>query len=491
MAIIVNDRDVLLQATVPRYTSVGDRAMILSATSPIFHIDTLGSSMPGTITVTATLINITGTVSFTTSFGTTLTTTATTATIDVGDMSVDMEVVQAQITYDGVTYMASTIINKVYDGQTGAPAVRGPVQIHVAGYATWSDSVAEDALVAAGYGAPINRDVVTLYDATHSTTKFYDSGSWLSLDAYIPGNLLVTGTVSADVLSGGTINGIIIRFGTGHTINGYAFEITSGGAVWADNLFCGAGIFSNDYFATSPAVIGYCAGSSTQAGVHGAVTVFNTTAGSTGLVGSNFYTGTNGRVATGNGYDFYADGSGTNYGPFTGAHDVLIPLTDDVPELGDIVVDVECIARRGYSNTIFLVEKSTRANQPAALGVTVRDSGPLADHEPAVFIESRVHGVRPDYLTSTHVVMSEEYEAVKYQYRLMAANALGEGQINVCGQNGAIAAGDLIVTSDIPGKGMKQDDDLVRNTTVAKAREAATFASRDEIKTIACIYLCG
>lgn len=51
--------------------------------------------------------------------------------------------------------------------------------------------------------------------------------------------------------------------------------------------------------------------------------------------------------------------------------------------------------------------------------------------------------------------------------------------------------GDLIVTSSIPGKGMKQADDIVRSYTVAKPREDVTFASPSDIKMIACIYLCG
>ena len=70
-------------------------------------------------------------------------------------------------------------------------------------------------------------------------------------------------------------------------------------------------------------------------------------------------------------------------------------------------------------------------------------------------------------------------------------NAVGEGQINVCGEGGDIQSGDLIVTSSTIGKGMKQADDIVRNITVAKARESVTFGSPTEIKTIACVYLCG
>ena len=61
----------------------------------------------------------------------------------------------------------------------------------------------------------------------------------------------------------------------------------------------------------------------------------------------------------------------------------------------------------------------------------------------------------------------------------------------MCGENGTIEAGDLIVTSSIAGKGMKQSDDIVRSITVAKARETVTFNSPTEVKQIACIYLCG
>jgi hypothetical protein len=61
----------------------------------------------------------------------------------------------------------------------------------------------------------------------------------------------------------------------------------------------------------------------------------------------------------------------------------------------------------------------------------------------------------------------------------------------VCGENGNIQAGDLIVSSSIPGKGMRQADDIIRSYTVAKARESVTFDSPTQVKMIACIYHCG
>lgn len=54
-------------------------------------------------------------------------------------------------------------------------------------------------------------------------------------------------------------------------------------------------------------------------------------------------------------------------------------------------------------------------------------------------------------------------------YKEININALGEGGINVCSSGGNIEIGDYICSSSIKGKGMKQDDDLLHNYTVAKA----------------------
>ena len=51
----------------------------------------------------------------------------------------------------------------------------------------------------------------------------------------------------------------------------------------------------------------------------------------------------------------------------------------------------------------------------------------------------------------------------------------------------AVAGGSL---SSIHGKGTKQSDDIVRGYTVAKSRESVTFNNPNEVKQIACIYLC-
>jgi hypothetical protein len=192
---------------------------------------------------------------------------------------------------------------------------------------------------------------------------------------------------------------------------------------------------------------------------------------------------TAGLVGAANGYDFYADGAGTNYGPFTGTHDALTDPNDNFT-IGDIVVDSQLVRRNGISSAITLVKTSTSANQKAALGVICAEQHPFENNIPAVYMSGF------DEETGLPVPTAE-YEIDKQTYNLVAVNALGEGQINVCGEGGNIEAGDLIVTSSLPGKGMKQSDDIVRAITVAKARESVTFASQTEVKQIACIYLCG
>ena len=67
-------------------------------------------------------------------------------------------------------------------------------------------------------------------------------------------------------------------------------------------------------------------------------------------------------------------------------------------------------------------------------------------------------------------------------------NSVGEGGILVCNQNGNIKNGDLIVTSDKPGIGMKQKDDIIRNSTVAKATCDAIFYDDSNVEFIGCIY---
>ena len=47
-------------------------------------------------------------------------------------------------------------------------------------------------------------------------------------------------------------------------------------------------------------------------------------------------------------------------------------------------------------------------------------------------------------------------------------NSVGEGGLWVCNVNGSLKNGDFIVSSSISGYGMRQDDNMYYNYTVAK-----------------------
>jgi len=85
-------------------------------------------------------------------------------------------------------------------------------------------------------------------------------------------------------------------------------------------------------------------------------------------------------------------------------------------------------------------------------------------------------------------------------------NSLGEGGIWICNINGNLQNGDYITSCEIPGHGMKQDDDLLHNYTVAKITCDCNFDLNSSIYTceefefesktyrrafVGCTYHCG
>lgn len=167
--------------------------------------------------------------------------------------------------------------------------------------------------------------------------------------------------------------------------------------------------------------------------------------------------------------------SGT-WSPFTGSHDALIEIGTVIDE-GDIVIDSEIISTK-ICDSLTVVQKSSTANQPGALGAFVSQR-PLMAGVPAALMDNG------EITDPTYV------DTLAETYNNTVINGVGEGAVNVCGEGGNIQIGDLIVTSSIPGKGMKQADDIIRSYTVARAREAVAFNSPTEVKLVACIYLCG
>lgn len=190
---------------------------------------------------------------------------------------------------------------------------------------------------------------------------------------------------------------------------------------------------------------------------------------------------------SGQGKIYIVDGNG----PFTGFHEGMIDINSPV-QVGDIVTDVSVFYRYNISNVLFNVAQSVSANQTRGLGVISSIS----------FVHTGIPGILwvpvqtytpGDMGATTTMTLVPDFNLHELQttYKVVQVNAVGEGQINVCGQNGNIEAGDYIVTSNIAGKGMKQSDDVLHAYTIAKARESVSFADPTEIKMIACIYVSG
>lgn len=212
-------------------------------------------------------------------------------------------------------------------------------------------------------------------------------------------------------------------------------------------------------------------------------TVLTTTKGLIGIsaTGSSSY-GIQAGSITSSSWDFYASGAGINYGPFTGGHDGLFSKSDNIVQ-GDILIDYALVAKKNLSNTIFHNKISTVTNTRNVVGVLVSRSTLTEENCPAA-----ISSINDD----SKKVLPDNFDELCKKYDYITFNAVGEGQVNVCKDGGNIDAGDYITTSNRPGKGMKQSDDLYHNYTVAKARESVVWeAGDDSIKQVACIYLCG
>ena len=194
-------------------------------------------------------------------------------------------------------------------------------------------------------------------------------------------------------------------------------------------------------------------------------------------------------VPTGKGSSYF----GGTVVPFTAAHDGLISdYAEVVP--GDIIVDMEVLKHIDISNSIVRMEASTTPYQKGVVGVCNEIfTTPPQDWYPEAYTQEYVFAMDEDISARPKPSTYDNtgYYPIPEGMRVLHVNAIGEGLINVCGEAGNIEKGDLIVTSSIRGKGMLQADDIVRSTTVAKARESVLFDYPTQVKQIACIYMCG
>lgn len=258
---------------------------------------------------------------------------------------------------------------------------------------------------------------------------------------------ITSGTITGRAISGGTITGTTISGGTttGTNMAGHVLNITTVGFAPLLSVSAG-GISFGNYVGATFAKSVYVS----DAGTGSALSIAGGYAASAG---------------TGDGAFYAADG----YLPFTGSHQAFL-LKGTNFELGDIVYDKEVVIKHDISNTITEVAITDKPKMKTVIGVLAK-----------TYEEAR----------NDLDIDEELWYNLCNKYSLHLINSVGEGMLNVCGENGDIEAGDLIVSSNMLGKGMRQDDDIIRSITVAKARESVTFKDKNEVKQIACIYLCG
>jgi hypothetical protein len=164
--------------------------------------------------------------------------------------------------------------------------------------------------------------------------------------------LTIKGTINGSEINGSTISASTISIGTtGSGIGGAKFYCdNTAGVVYIEGLTGKYVIPINSdtgttyRYQTSAVVKSYASGdNSGVAGISSGTSTY-----SHGVRGINQNCGAAGIVGGANSFCFYADGIGSDYGTFTGAHDVLIDITDTTASVGDLMVDIECITRRDY-----------------------------------------------------------------------------------------------------------------------------------------------
>lgn len=124
MAAIANELDRILAANpAPPETGELGRDMVIATSSPGgFKIASNGVASPATIELSAIRFNLPGTVTWSASNGTTIAADGNAASLDAVDMIAESATIAATLTYNGVLYERTIVINKVRDGANGDSA---------------------------------------------------------------------------------------------------------------------------------------------------------------------------------------------------------------------------------------------------------------------------------------------------------------------------------------------------------------------------------
>jgi len=186
--------------------------------------------------------------------------------------------------------------------------------------------------------------------------------------------------------------------------------------------------------------------------------------------------GSCGTTSRANDYDFYANGFGANYGPFTGAHDVILENGEYLPGMLLEITNKVYHDTRGLSNIIPKVKPADSNNSRGIYGFFVKEIILGKDHWVSKQIKKKKGGI---------------------------VNALGEGLALVTSINGKVEKGDLLTSTTVKGyagvqltdSGEKKDY-TIQAHTAARALENVDWKKvkkkkneKNKSKLIAVVYL--
>lgn len=230
MAVIVNDRDVLLKAADPRIVNVtlptgiiipGYTGIEIDASpTTFFSVATDGTASPATITLTAVLKGVSGVVTWSVeSGGATLSVPLgganLTRLLHASNMAANQVYVRASVvdTRSGILYEARLAISKAIPGIRGTVFATRSISTPPTGASYWDAGEAIAAITAITGSSTLRiGDAVTLqYQDTWVATRAYVGGdpyninSWATVEQLVNGNLLVRGTVIANAMAANSV----------------------------------------------------------------------------------------------------------------------------------------------------------------------------------------------------------------------------------------------------------------------------------------------
>ena len=410
-------------------------------------------------------------------------------------------------------------ITKGTDGAAGAAGTRGSISVAVNGSYSSGAQASADFQSASGSSLKVIGDNIEYRNTTTGSIKYYRTtaggDNWQAMALIVTGNMLVKGAITGQYgsfdTSGGnataTVSGFAglttcVNINTTTASMGLACRGGNHGIIAEATNSGGYGIAAQATGGGSIGVRGYA--------YPGGIGTYGGSSGGVGVKGESNEQAVSGDTTNSLGmwglitFD-KAHIGGSSY-PFTGAHIAYSTNKDLV--IGDLVsiektfgltvdqtysvVDVTSVAADkkiagvvSYVKTNdvlsnFLLCKDACDREEVTATSVVQETG-----EEIVTVVDTLYVPKQEYAEYANIIMTEGYAEI-------GVNAVGEGMVNVCSEGGDIEIGDYLCSSNVPGKAMKQDDDLLHNYTVAKATQYVKWANEPTTtKMIGCTYHCS